>query len=128
MQKLLEVNLEIDSLNQNLELILVDNEEYELTSIDQNEADFNILLDINQTEGYTLDVINDDFSYIVDPVIEIVNSIEGEVYTGPAEIIPSQETQILNTTNKVLLKDIIVKPIPSNYGLITWNGSTLTVS
>lgn len=128
MQKLLEVNLEIDSLNQNLELVLVDNEEYELTSIDQSEADFNILLDINQIEDYTLDIIDDDFSYIVDPVIEIVNSIEGEVYTGPVEIIPSQETQNLDTTNKVLLRDIIVKPIPSNYGLITWNGSTLTVS
>lgn len=128
MQKLLEVNLEIDSLNQNLELMLIDDEEYELTSIDQGEADFNILLDINQVEGFTLDVVDDDFSYIVDPVIEIVNSIEGEVYIGPTRIIPSQNEQILNTTNKVLLKDIVVEKIPQNYGLITWNGSILTVS
>lgn len=26
------------------------------------------------------------------------------------------------------LRHVIINPIPSNYGLITWNGSTLTVS
>lgn len=128
MQKLLEVNLEIDSLNQDLELILMNSEDYELTSIDDDEVNLDFLLDIDQSQDYILDVTDEDFSYIVDPVIEIVNSIEGEVYTGPVNIIPSQEKQILNTTNNVLLTDIVIQPIPSNYGLITWDGSVLTVS
>lgn len=50
------------------------------------------------------------------------------VYDGPMEITPTQETQTLNTTLKSLIGDIVINPIPSNYGLITWNGSTLTVS
>ena len=50
------------------------------------------------------------------------------VYDGIAEITPSQNTQILQTSNKALTRNIVVNPIPSNYGLITWNGSTLTVS
>lgn len=50
------------------------------------------------------------------------------VYDGPMEVTPTQETQTLSTTMKSVLGDIVVNPIPSNYGLITWNGSTLTVS
>lgn len=50
------------------------------------------------------------------------------VYTGQTEITPSEETQTLQTANKTVLHNIVVNPIPSNYGLITWNGSTLTVS
>lgn len=50
------------------------------------------------------------------------------VYSGQTEITPSEETQTLQTANKTVLHNIVVNPIPSNYGRITWNGSTLTVS
>ena len=50
------------------------------------------------------------------------------VYDGITEITPSQDTQVLQTSNKALTRNIVVNPIPSNYGLITWNGSVLTVS
>ena len=50
------------------------------------------------------------------------------VYSGQTEIIPSEEAQTLQTANKTVLHNIIINPIPSNYGKITWNGSTLTVS
>lgn len=49
-------------------------------------------------------------------------------YTGPTEVTPTREMQVLYTANKSVLSNITVNPIPSNYGLITWNGSTLTVS
>ena len=49
-------------------------------------------------------------------------------YDGPYEVTPSSQKQTLATANKSLSKNVIVGPIPSNYGLITWNGSTLTVS
>lgn len=50
------------------------------------------------------------------------------VYTGDTEITPSTTEQVLNTAEKVVTRNIVINPIPSNYGLITWNGSTLTVS
>lgn len=50
------------------------------------------------------------------------------VYSGQTEITPSEDTQVLQTANKTVLQNIIINPIPSNYGRITWNGSTLTVS
>ena len=49
-------------------------------------------------------------------------------YTGSCEITPGEETQVLSTTGRSLRSDITVNPIPSNYGLITYNGSTITVS
>lgn len=50
------------------------------------------------------------------------------VYTGAVEVTPSEDEQTLSTTNRTLLEDVVINPIPSNYGLITWNGVVLTVS
>ena len=50
------------------------------------------------------------------------------IYNGPSEVDPSQSTQVLETSGKMLLTNITVNPLPSYYGLITWNGSVLTVS
>ena len=52
--------------------------------------------------------------------------VDGEA--GTVINTPSEETQTLQTANKTVLQNIIINPIPSNYGKITWNGSTLTVS
>ena len=52
----------------------------------------------------------------------------GDTYTGNYEIYPSFEMQTLQTADKNLTDNIVIHPIPSNYGLITWDGSTLTVS
>lgn len=49
-------------------------------------------------------------------------------YEGSCEVTPTGETQILHTAGRGMSEDIRILPIPSNYGLITWNGSTLTVS
>lgn len=49
-------------------------------------------------------------------------------YEGPYEVTPSRSAQTVHTSGKSLIGDITVNPIPSNYGLVTWNGSVLTVS
>lgn len=54
--------------------------------------------------------------------------IEVQTYTGDYEVTPSDETQTLETEGKRLTRPITVNPIPQNYGLITWNGSVITVS
>lgn len=51
-----------------------------------------------------------------------------KIYDGPTTVTPTRDTQILETIGKALDANITVNPIPSNYGLITWNGSILTVS
>ena len=49
-------------------------------------------------------------------------------YEGEYIVTPQAAEQILLTKDTMLVQNIVVNPIPSNYGLITWNGSTLTVS
>ena len=49
-------------------------------------------------------------------------------YTGTYQVTPSNQTQILPTSGKTLELNIVVDPIPSNYGLIEWNGNYLKVS
>ena len=49
-------------------------------------------------------------------------------YTGTYEVTPSDQTQTLSTNGKKMAADVVVNPIPSNYGLITWDGSVITVS
>lgn len=50
------------------------------------------------------------------------------IYNGPTAITPGTSPQTLNTTDTTVLSDITIGAIPQNYGLITWDGSTLTVS
>ena len=50
------------------------------------------------------------------------------LYDGPYEVTPSSELQTLSITGKQADQDITINPIPNNWGLITWNGSVLTVS
>ena len=54
--------------------------------------------------------------------------VDVETYTGAYDVTPSSETQTLNTEGFRLTRNIVVNPVPSNYGLITWNGAFLTVS
>lgn len=50
------------------------------------------------------------------------------VYDGAYEWTPTDSVQTIEIANKKALENIKINPIPNNYGLITWNGSTLTVS
>lgn len=49
-------------------------------------------------------------------------------YQGEYRITPNRQTQTLNTSGKYLQNNVVVEAIPSNYGLITYNGSEITVS
>lgn len=49
-------------------------------------------------------------------------------YTGEYTVVPKAEEQTLPTANRLLNKNIVVRPIPQNYGLITYNGYEITVS
>jgi len=49
-------------------------------------------------------------------------------YDGPYEVTPTNVAQTLATRGLLSTADIVVNPIPSNYGLIQWNGAVLTVS
>lgn len=83
------------------------------------------LLIVTQSDGDPdLDIQQDGEAGEVVKVVDY----DHPIYDGPKEITPSRETQVLETQEKILITNIVVNPIPKNYGLITWNGSVLTVS
>lgn len=50
------------------------------------------------------------------------------LYTGEYEFIPSGEQQTIQINGRMAERDITIKPIPHNYGLVAWNGAFLTIS
>ena len=62
------------------------------------------------------------------PLGAAIQIIDGEHYQGDYTVTPTTYTQTLSTSGLVMEQDVTINPIPSNYGLITWNGSFLTVS
>lgn len=64
----------------------------------------------------------------IEGTLTIPSAVGVEIYDGEYEFTPTEETQTVNIENKMAVQDITINPIPSNYGRITWNGSTITVS
>lgn len=54
--------------------------------------------------------------------------VYAEEYSGDYEITPTTEPQILQTEEKHMKQNVVINPIPNNYGLITYNGYGITVS
>ena len=52
----------------------------------------------------------------------------GEAYEGDYEITPSEEVQTLPTANRQLARNIVVAPIPKNYGRITYSGGGIIIT
>jgi hypothetical protein len=87
-----------------------------------------IVLDVDISEQYDMTVGgNDGYDVSTDSKI-VINKIEADPYEGEYVITPSGAVQILATKDKKAAQNITIQPIPQNYGLITWNGSFLTVS
>lgn len=66
-------------------------------------------------------------SVSVDIGAKIISVSDYDQYDGPYVVTPSQEEQILDTTKKTMKENVVIMPIPSNYGKVTWDGATLRI-
>lgn len=80
------------------------------------------IVDFDTEASYTC-----TFTESANMVVDLGPSISKE-YHGPTEVVPGPEYQSLHTTNRILTGEIVIDPIPANYGLITYNGNIITVS
>ena len=88
-----------------------------------------ILLDVDvSVEEYELEYTEEAALDVELATAIIVEKITGDDYEGEYTITPSAETQVLQTKDFVMNDNLTINPIPNNYGLITWNGSVITVS
>lgn len=88
-------------------------------------ADYEITLTIDDSAEATL-AVDDDVGVSLELGDAYIDG--GRPYDGPYEVMPTQYTQTLATIGRKMADNVTVNPIPSNYGLITWNGSVLRVS
>ena len=89
-----------------------------------------IRVDMKVTESqqkYGLRVIEKNIPISVDVETPIVAGVAKE-YEGEYDITPTNTAQVFSTEGKRCPHNFIVEPIPNNYGLITYNGSIITVS
>lgn len=109
-----------------------------------NVSDDNVTLYINDINAILateveipIGVVTDDTQAVLHvseetPVSFTVQESGGTVlppkYNGSYAFTPTGQTQTIETNNKWLTKNITIAPIPNNYGLITYNGSSITVS
>ena len=56
-----------------------------------------------------------------------VDKAVGMPYQGAYTITPGEEAQTIPTAGANLAQDIIIEPIPSNYGRIGYDGSVISV-
>lgn len=80
--------------------------------------------DISQSKSLSGKISNNDS---LSGIISTVYTATAPPYQGEYEVTPGEEEQVIKTQYQVLDKNIIVKPIPSNYGRIVYDGSILTI-
>ena len=85
-----------------------------------------VTLKVTVAESAALKVANGDDAKLAAESFVVVSSTDQ--YTGPYEFTPTDQTQTVEIATLQAIQDITINPIPNNYGLITWNGSVLTVS
>ena len=84
-----------------------------------------VVLHVEESAGATLHVSEDTKSLEIGGAFY---AILPPPYQGSYDITPTSEAQVLHMEGLTASTDLVIEPIPSNYGLITWDGSTITVS
>lgn len=64
----------------------------------------------------------------LDGALSIPERIPVDPYEGSYTITPTAEAQTIPVAHLLMREDLTVDAIPSNYGLVTWNGAYLTIS
>lgn len=59
--------------------------------------------------------------------LKIPAAVDINPYEGEYDVTPSMEKQTLSTKNRYMLDDVIINPIPSDYGHIVYDGSKILV-
>lgn len=64
----------------------------------------------------------------LDGTLSVPETIGTQPFEGEYIYTPTDEVQTIEINGLRATDNITINPIPSNYGLITWDGATLTVS
>ena len=117
-----EAVLEIDPLNEVFELTTEIEDDFIIYAVAEENSELS--LEVIEEEDYYLEIQDQDvLDFIVESGCAIVNYIDGEIYDGPYEVTPSPQEQRLFTTNRILLRDVVINP---TQGLVDVSDTTAT--
>ena len=90
-------------------------------------AEQTILVERESTEQQiSVELESGEMSVSVLP--EAITITGAEPYEGTYDVTPTQSEQILYTDGLRMTDNVRIAPIPSNYGLVTYNGNVITIS
>ena len=87
----------------------------------------NVVLEVEDNNDVIF-IAEEENDVILQPGNPVIVAGDAPPYEGQYEFTPTAEVQMAYTAGKIMLGNVKVNPIPNNYGLITYNGSVLTVS
>lgn len=83
-----------------------------------------------KVEATVPDIPNAEVAVPLPPAVEASAGAlihDSKPYEGAYEFVPSREEQVVRVGGLLAKADVVIKPIPSNYGRIEFDGSALYV-
>ena len=78
-------------------------------------------------QAVIVEILSDSLYTVTNPQI-VREIVEAPPYEGSYTVTPTAETQILETKHYRMTENLVINPIPSDYGRITWSGAGIRVS
>lgn len=86
-----------------------------------------ITLELTPEDEEYIDLLLDESEIEIELSMEEEGVSEYPVYKGAYEVTPSLETQTLETAYRVLTSNVVIKPIPSSGGDISFNNGVISI-
>lgn len=86
-----------------------------------------IKLRILEQQPVRINVLNQDVVGMTSPPIQYIARNIFPDYDGGYAVTPGEAPQILPTAGTILHHDMVIEPIPSNYGRIEFDGAKLRI-
>ena len=88
----------------------------------------NVVLEIEAEGGIEFSIDDSQDEVVLEPGNAIIIRDPDPPYEGPYTVTPSASRQTLVTRGYAMTGNVVIEPIPQNYGLVSYNGSIITIS
>lgn len=88
----------------------------------------NVVLEIAAEDGIDFSVADSQAAAVLEIGNPLIIRDPDPPYEGPYTVTPSASRQTLFTRGYAMTGNVVIEPIPQNYGLVTYNGRILTIS
>ena len=88
----------------------------------------NVVLEIAAEDGIEFSVADNQDTAVMEIGNPLIIRDPDPPYEGPYTVTPSAQRKTLVTRGYAMTGNVIIEPIPQNYGLVTYNGSIITIS